>query len=257
MTATEIITLREVLSQLPSDHDASGEHRPTVREIFTPAQHANALDPNTPIVVGARGAGKSFWAGVLGQDDTRNVAARAYPNLGLDRLVVRPGYIGVPDDVAISPKIIAARVPPGQELAIGADLWQATIIRAAHSALTPDAPRPSISDLMNRFADPEDAENELRRIDSVFRDRKETLLVTFDALDTLSRDWKRSTELLDVLLETIWGLRSRRNIKAKLFIRPEQLNDDALRFVELPKLRSGRVELEWNRWISTGFYFGN
>src|SRR5208282_5472622 len=42
-------------------------------------------------------------------------------------------------------------------------------------------------------------------------------------------------------------LRVRRSIRTKIFIRPEQLNDNALRFVELPKLRSGRVELEWNQ----------
>ena len=53
--------------------------------------------------------------------------------------------------------------------------------------------------------------------------------------------------LLYALFEVIWALRARRSIRAKLFIRPEQLNDDALRFVELPKLRSGRVELEWKR----------
>ena len=255
MTLAQIAVLREVVSQLPADHDASGEHRPTVREIFTPAQHANALDPNTPIVVGARGAGKSFWAGVLGQKETREVAARAYPHLGLNRLVVRPGYIGVQDEVAVSPRTVDARVPVGKELEVARELWQATILRAAHSALSPNENLPPIRDVMSRFADPEDAEAELGRIDALFKSRKETLLVTFDALDTLSRDWRRSTQLLDALLETIWSLRARRNIKAKLFIRPEQLNDDALRFVELPKLRSGRVELEWNQIDLYGLLF--
>jgi hypothetical protein len=42
-------------------------------------------------------------------------------------------------------------------------------------------------------------------------------------------------------------LRAYRAIKAKVFIRPEQLEDESLRFVELPKLRSGRVELEWRQ----------
>src|ERR1022692_1997257 len=94
----DFAAIRSTLGVLPSDHDASGEHRPTVSEIFTPDQHANALDPNTPVVVGARGTGKSFWAGVLGQDDTRAETAIAYPNLGLNRLVVRPGYSGLQGD---------------------------------------------------------------------------------------------------------------------------------------------------------------
>jgi hypothetical protein len=52
-------------------HTASGENRPKVEEIFAPEQHAGALDPNVTIVLGARGAGKSFWAGVLGDNLTR------------------------------------------------------------------------------------------------------------------------------------------------------------------------------------------
>lgn len=247
--------LRTALSQLPSDHDSTGEYRPTVEEIFTPLQHANALDPNTPIVVGARGAGKSFWAGVLGQDDTRLATAQAYPNLGLERLIVMPGYSGLQDNVAVSPKTVDARVPVGRESELASDLWQATIIRAAHAALGLEIPFLTVREFMERFSDPEDAEAEFTRLDSHFRDKELTLLVTFDALDTLSRDWVRSSRLVDALLETVWSLRARRHIKAKVFIRPEQLNDESLRFVELPKLKSGRVELEWKQVDLYGLLF--
>ena len=105
----------------------------------------------------------------------------------------------------------------------------------------------TIRQVMERFADPEDAANEFELLDNRLTSSGKTLLVTFDALDTISREWKRSTLLIDALFEVIWALRARRSIRAKLFIRPEQLNDDALRFVELPKLRSGRVELEWKQ----------
>ena len=239
--------IRRALAVLPSDHDASGAQRPTVDEIFTPDQHANALDPNTPVVVGARGAGKSFWAGVLGQDDTREETAKAYPNLGLDRLVVRPAYSGFPGDDSVTSKIIDARVPPGSEIDLAPELWQAVIMRAAKSALEPDVESQSIRDFMEKYADPEDAAKEFKLLDRRFASEGRTLLVTFDALDTLSRDWVRSGRLIDALFEVVWGLRARQSIRAKIFIRPEQLNDETLRFVELPKLRSGRVQLEWNQ----------
>jgi hypothetical protein len=80
-------------------------------------------------------------------------------------------------------------------------------------------------------------------------------LVTFDALDTIAREWKRSSLIIDALFEVIWSLRARRCIRAKAFIRPEQLNDEMLRFVELPKLRSGRVELEWTQLGLYGLLF--
>ena len=256
MAAIDFRSIRSMLAELPSDHDASGEHRPTVDEIFAPEQHANALDPNTPVVVGARGTGKSFWAGVLEQDETRAVAALAYPNLGLDRLIVRAGYTGLAAaDNVVTVKTIDARVPIGTERETASDFWLAVIMRAAKSACYPDEEMPPIRSLMAEYSDPEDWAQEIRRLDSRLTASSKVLLVTFDALDTLSRDWKRSSLLIDALFEVIWSLRARKAIRAKIFIRPEQLNDETLRFVELPKLRSSRVELEWTQVELYGLLF--
>lgn len=243
----DFAAIRNALTTLPSDHDASGEYKPTVDEIFTPNQHAAALDPNTPIVVGARGAGKSFWAGVLDQDETRATTALAYPNLGLDRLVVRSGYSGFAGDTDVSSQIIDGRIPLGQEMSLGYSFWQAVVIRAAMMALGKEPETPTIREIIDKFSDPEDADRKLRSLDAEFEKSGKTFLITFDALDTLSRDWTRSRLLLDKLFEVIWTLRVRRALRAKVFIRPEQLNDESLRFIELPKLRSGRVELEWRQ----------
>lgn len=255
MTPSDFLAIRRNLAALPSDHDASGQHRPTVDEIFTPEQHANALDPNTPVVVGARGTGKSFWAGVLEQDDTRAVAALAYPNLGLDRLIVRPGYTGFAGDGTVTSKIIDARVPAGEEEKLASDFWLAVILRATKLALSPNDEIATIRELMEQYCDPEDWYKEIKSLDARLTVSGHTLLVTFDALDTLSREWKRSSLLIDALFEVIWSLRARRSIRAKVFIRPEQLNDETLRFVELPKLRSSRVELDWTQVELYGLLF--
>lgn len=252
---SDFLAIRRALADLPSDHDASGQHRPTVDEIFTPEQHANALDPNTPVVVGARGTGKSFWAGVLEHDDTRAVAALAYPNLGLDRLIVRPGYTGFAGDGAVTSKIIDARVPVNKESETASDFWMAVILRATKLALNPNTEIGTIRELMDHYADPEDWYKEIKSLDEKLTASGCTLLVTFDALDTISREWKRSSLLIDALFEIIWSLRARRSIRAKIFIRPEQLNDETLRFVELPKLRSGRVELDWTQVELYGLLF--
>ncbi len=255
MTEIDYTVIRTALAAFPSDHDASGSQRPTVEEIFTPKQHANALDPNTPVVVGARGAGKSFWAGVLEEPATRKVAALAYPHLHLERLIVKPGYTGFDSDGAVTARTIEARVPLGQEEVKAAEFWSAVIMRAAHSALQPDENVATVRDVMDKYADPEDFSDEIKNIDKQLAQADQILLVTFDALDTLSRDWKRSGQLLDALFEVIWSLRARRCIRAKLFIRPEQLGDDSLRFVELPKLRSGRIELTWSQTELYGLLF--
>lgn len=248
--------IRETLATLPSDHDASGEHLPRVEEVFAPAQHANALDPNTPIVVGSRGAGKSFWAGVLEQSATRAFAAQAYPNLGLDKLIVAPGYTGFAKQNVVSARMIEKLVPdPGSE-GEAVDLWTAVIVRAGRQGLGESGANDrTLRETVEELEDPELAERELKRLDKQYSLKGKTLLVTFDALDTWTKSWKRSALLTDALFEVVWSLRSKKAIRAKIFIRPEQLNDDSLSFVELPKLRSGRVHLEWDQVDLYGMLF--
>ena len=56
------------LAPLPA-HQAS--IAPELAEIYTPQDHEAALDPDRMLVVGGRGVGKSFWAGVLLNTDSR------------------------------------------------------------------------------------------------------------------------------------------------------------------------------------------
>lgn len=254
MSSVDFQEVRRLLVNLPTDHDADGAHRPDVGDVFAPEQHASALAPSTLIVVGARGAGKSFWAGVLGQDDTRHLASEVYPRLGLDRIAVAFGYNGFDTGSAVTNRTVEARTREGgHETAVL--FWQAVLLRSALSAIgDPEAEEP-ISGFMTKYNDPEDYEARLRKVDRQLDADEKTCLVLFDALDTLSREWSQLTRLTDALFEACWLLRARRRIKAKVFIRPDQLNDEGLKFVELPKLRSGRVELDWSRADLYGLLF--
>lgn len=246
----DFYSIRTALSRLPSDHDAKGEHKPSPDEIFAPEQHANALDPYTSIVVGSRGTGKSFWAGVLNDDDNRAVASDFYPHLNLNSIIVADGYSSTAHQ-----RYLDNLVPSGMESESAYLFWQATIIKAAAEKLKPDALPKKLSSYMKKYSDPEDAEIYLQRLDKLLSKNENILLITFDALDTISRDWHRSTLILDALFEVVWSLRARKYIKAKVFIRPEQLNDESLRFIEMPKLRSSRVQLEWNQVELYGLLF--
>lgn len=90
-TVNDFQAIRAAIASLPADvsSDAIGSSAPKLEDIYAPETHAAALDPTTPIVLGARGTGKSFWAGVLGNEDLRSAAATAYPRLGLTRLDVQ------------------------------------------------------------------------------------------------------------------------------------------------------------------------
>lgn len=227
-------------------HAASGEGRARVEEIFAPEQHAGALDPNAIIVLGARGAGKSFWASVLGDDLTRKAAAEAYPNLGLDKLTVRFGFTGMANDGSVSRATIDAQVPQGEENLRAPLFWRCVVLRSLISTLSPNAKPALISDMMKKYADPELWESECETADRKVAAKGQKVLVIFDALDSIAMDWERLRALTDALLEVAWSTRGYRSLRLKLFLRPDQMRDLGLRFVELPKLVAGAPNLKWD-----------
>lgn len=226
-------------------HTASGENRPKVEEIFAPEQHAGALDPNVTIVLGARGAGKSFWAGVLGDEDTRKAAAQAYPHIGIENVIVRFGFTGVAGDGSVSKATIDTQIPVGKESARGVLLWRCVVLRALQSAITPNEQPPTIGALMKRYADPEEWEQDCEDADKTISKQRRKVIVIFDALDGLAASWERLRSLIDALLEVAWSTRGYQSLRLKLFLRPDQMRDLGLRFVELPKMLAGATNLRW------------
>lgn len=247
MLPADFKALRDAISSIPADvsNDAVGAHAPKLQDIFAPETHAAALAPGVPIVVGPRGAGKSFWSGVLGQDETRNAAAKAYPNLGLDRVQVGFGFTGaVGGSEGVTPEMLNSCVgtEATQEEAKG--FWWATILRAATKGAG-DTPL-GFKESVQMALDWEERNKILDKLEKHYLTQNSTFLVVYDALDAVANTWPRRRFLTEALLEVVWAMRAYRRIKVKLFLRPDQIDDDALRFVELPKLRNGAVRLRWS-----------
>ena len=94
------------------------------------------------------------------QDATRAATAIAYPNLGLDKLIVHTaGYTELSRNDLVTAKTIDARVPPGAEREKAADFWQAVILRAAQLAFNRGDRIETIRQVTERFTHPEDAAN--------------------------------------------------------------------------------------------------
>ncbi|UVK45088.1 hypothetical protein BPNPMPFG_000584 [Mesorhizobium sp. AR07] len=255
--AIDFGALRRAIGRLDASASSSttGEDRPLPEQIFAPEHHVGALDSNTTIVFGSRGAGKSFWAGVLANRDTRLAAAHAYPRIGLDRLLIGLGFTGHDGDRSVSKATIDAQVQPGQERARGVLLWRCVLLRAVRAALAPDAPIEKIGSLMQEFADPEDWEEAMHAADNSVAGSGTRVVVIFDALDSLAIEWHRLRQLTDALLEVAWSIRGYRSVRAKLFLRPDQVQDLGLRFVELPKMIAGATNLRWTPVNLYGMFF--
>jgi hypothetical protein len=165
-----------------------------------------------------------------------------YPNLGLDRTSVQFGFTGIGGARGTTKDAIDKYVVSderGQALIF----WWATILRAAKQTKTG-----AVVDLDPMIEIAKDAERRdkyLTVYDEELRAENHRLLVVFDALDTVAYTWPRRRLLTVALLEVVWMMRAYRAIHAKLFLRSDQIDDDALQFVELPKLRAGAVKLVW------------
>lgn len=244
MSTSDRTEIRAAVASLPSDvsTDGHGIQAPKLEEVYAPETHAAALDPAASVVQGARGTGKSFWAGVLGKKDLREAAVKAYPRLGLAQVEVRFGFTGLPGPEGVDKDKIDSLVP----MAAGDDearlFWWSTVLRALEP---PDRSR-TLGELRSLAADVEQREAVITKKARELESRGTTLLVVYDALDTVASSWPRRRLLTQALLEVVWAMRAWRAIRPKLFLRPDQLDDEGLRFVELPKLRTGAVRLTWS-----------
>jgi hypothetical protein len=128
----DYLKIRGAIVNIPGDlsNDAVGIHVAELDDIYAPEAHAAALAPNTPIVLGPRGSGKSFWAGVLGRDETRAAAASAYPRLALDKVVAQFGYTGIGGPDGISAEQIDALVPQDASIEDARAFWWASVLRS-------------------------------------------------------------------------------------------------------------------------------
>ena len=247
--------IRSGIAEISGDvsNDAVGDRTPKLEDIFAPETHAAALNPSTPIVVGSRGTGKSFWSGVLGQDDTRVAAAKAYPKLGLQKLKVYFGFTGIGGPDGIGSEELNSLVAPSANVEQAKVFWWASILRAAARSSGDTSAR--VRAFMDIARDFEKREELLLQHETRFRESGQMLLVVYDALDMVATSWPRRRLLTEGLIEVAWAMRAFRAIKLKLFLRPDQIDDDALRFVELPKLRTGAVRLEWTSADLYGLLF--
>lgn len=245
-SAADYASIRSVMASWPADasSDVIGQAAPTLENLFAPEHHSAALDPNIPIVVGSRGSGKSVWAGVLNDPTLRDAARTAYPHLGLERIKTALGYTGISGPYGVDRDRLDQCVPESASPAQARAFFWATILRGLPVEGCQDAKR--LPDLLPVAADPEQREKMLSTADESLKQKGEALVIIYDALDTMAVSWPRQRLLTQALLEVVWAMRAYRTIRVKLFLRPDQIEDDQLRFVELPKLRASAVRLKWS-----------
>ncbi|MBI4863363.1 MAG: hypothetical protein HY815_24320 [Candidatus Riflebacteria bacterium] len=251
------VAARQALAQLP---DLAAQESLTLPErvrIYVPPQHAKALHLDASVVVGMRGAGKSWWTAVLASDSHRSLVSERLERSSLDRVTARVGF-GL-DDTEVDfprPETLTALIDSGLE---AVDIWQTVVLRHALRATAQPLPHSEIAwhDATRWLrAHGNEANDLLTRCDADLAKSGRILLVLFDAFDRLAIDWQRVRSLTTGALQVGLRLRSRRAIRAKFFVRPDLEEDQEVwRFPDSSKLRHAKVDLAWTSADLYGLVF--
>jgi hypothetical protein len=217
-----------------------------VSKLYTPPAHLKALSPDKPLVIGMRGAGKTYWWLQLQEQHARALIFGEKSNEGKS-LECRPGYgkRGDPDDF---PKKNTLNVLRRENLA-PQSVWRAVMcwhvpeIRALMPATNTWSERVHWCE-----AHVEKIERALYAADQAYFRAGHTLLILFDSLDDTADDWDDIKAWLKGLFQVMLEFRTYRAIRAKAFVRPDMLADrEAFAFPDGSKVQYEHVPLDWTR----------
>ncbi len=89
MTAIDVDEARQAIGDLPAG--TSHGETPAPEHVYLPRSHVRAMDPDTLLVTGMRGAGKTFWWSALQEDAVRQLLGAQRSALG-ENTEVRTGF---------------------------------------------------------------------------------------------------------------------------------------------------------------------
>lgn len=235
-----------LIAALPED-TAQHDETPAARHLYLPASHAKALHPNTTLIQGMRGSGKSFWFAALQSSELRGL-------LGMDT--------GLSPDTKVtvgfgqrtygglfpSKNVLASLLKEGLE---AQHIWLAVVFRQVMADRAPAA-FAALENWQYRIQwmidNPEAVDECWYQADTRLEQAKQHHIVLFDALDRTADDWPSMNRLVRGLLQVVLDTRAFRRIRLKVFARPDQLEDPVVaNFPDASKVLNQKIVLDWSR----------
>lgn len=237
------VLIREAILKAPFELDNKGE-LPHPGTLYVPPAHRKALAREATLVVGARGVGKSFWTSALSDDSLRQQIGESVPDLA--NTSVRVGF-AVNSNLDAYPDRGTFR----QLLGLGYEpesVWNGVVARWLAGITGTAIPKASWVETAQWVAqNPEAFARTAEAADRLLTDQGLFGLIVFDALDRTSNDWNTMNRIVrDVLQVALW-MRGFSRLRAKVFLRPDQLDRSKTSFVDASKLLQTDVKLTWER----------
>ena len=231
-----------IIEALPANTSLDGG-LPEPRHVYVPPSDIKALRPESTLVIGGRGVGKSFWSAALRTEQVRKMLGTAVPIL--PNIKVSGGF-GEKPDVAHYPDsdTFASLLGAGYE---PYHIWRAVIGRwakelAGQGPVTPDE---TWEQSVNRIkADPEGFARLLERANRHLAGADSHGMIVFDALDRSSDAWPTMDAIVKDILRVALAIRPYDRLHAKVFLREDQYDGRVVaNFPDASKLQANRVEL--------------
>lgn len=251
-------TARAALARLPLLATQETLRPPDLQGVYVPAHHVKALNLDASVVVGMRGAGKSWWTAVLASPSHREFVSEQLRGSTLSRITAKVGF-GLDESESNFPRAeaLVSLLDDGFDpMAI----WQAVVLRYVLQEAGQKDPTSAAKTWRDRIgwvAEHRDKANVLLTVgDEKLAQRGQVLLILFDSLDRLSNEWSKVRRLSSAALQLGLQLRSRRAIRLKFFIRPDLEEDpETWSFPDSSKLRHAKVDLAWSSADLYGLVF--
>jgi hypothetical protein len=235
--------IRHAIIAAPFELDNTGE-TPRRGTLYIPPAHRKALSRESVLVVGARGVGKSFWTAALSNGHllqqigasvtelastaihighAARSSSRAYPDRDTFKALLAKGH----EPYAIWRSVVIKWLAPIVGETIVEDSWASSV----------------------QWID-ENPEQIARIVESAnekYLQAGRFGLIVFDALDRTSDDWDEMNRIVRDLLRVALWLRDFSHLRAKVFLRPDQMERTVTSFVDASKILATRADLTWER----------
>ncbi|MBY5391026.1 hypothetical protein [Rhizobium leguminosarum] len=252
----DFATIRQAIQELPNLAMASTGNPPTPADVFFPASHALALEPDVSLVIGNRGMGKTFWTLALASEEVRPLLSERYVYLrrsNMATLDVKLGFADAEGAAGAISRAVLESLPDDVQTEI---IWRAVLVRVLAPYIAVSVPD-RFFELVQWVRENPEAQLEIfTRCDAQFTSSGTSLLVVFDQLDQLATDWSRIQALTQGLIKIALAMKSYRSLKIKIFMRTDQAeNKELFRFPDGSKILGGSKVLRWRASDLFGLLF--
>jgi hypothetical protein len=223
-----------------------GPHAETTLEpghFYMPSGHYKAIALDRPLVIGDRGAGKSYWLKSLVDPKRRELIGQIFDFPSLSSCEVTTGFDPTATGNYPESKVLVSLIKTGVE---PSELWYTVLVQAYLPTIIPI----SITAWSEKVAwvqmESEQVARQLRDRNATLATNNKSQLIAFDGLDRLAASWADTVVLVRGLLQAQLDFSKYTNLLTKAFIRPDLFSDPAIRrFPDASKLVSRAVKLEW------------